>query len=98
MVETHEDRACVCVCVCVCVTVGAATQGGDLYDAVVGVGRHSERAAADVMRAVLTAIGYCHAMGVAHRVGGKVSREMIPGQIWEQALTHATRVAPLACP
>ncbi|KAG2436343.1 hypothetical protein HXX76_006652 [Chlamydomonas incerta] len=42
-------------------------QGGDLYDAVMGVGRHSERAAADVMRAVLTAIGYCHAMGVAHR-------------------------------
>ncbi|KAG2454530.1 hypothetical protein HYH02_000377 [Chlamydomonas schloesseri] len=42
-------------------------EGGDLYDAVVGIGRHSERAAADVMRTVLTAIGYCHAMGVAHR-------------------------------
>ncbi|KAG2429126.1 hypothetical protein HYH02_014163 [Chlamydomonas schloesseri] len=42
-------------------------QGGDLFDAIISVGRHSERAAADVMRTVLTAIAYCHAMGVAHR-------------------------------
>ncbi|GIL52091.1 hypothetical protein Vafri_8070, partial [Volvox africanus] len=42
-------------------------QGGDLFDAIIAVGRHSERAAADVMRTVLTALSYCHAMGVAHR-------------------------------
>ncbi|PNW86128.1 hypothetical protein CHLRE_02g074370v5 [Chlamydomonas reinhardtii] len=42
-------------------------KGGDLFDAIISVGRHSERAAADVMRTVLTAIAYCHAMGVAHR-------------------------------
>ncbi|GIM06054.1 hypothetical protein Vretimale_10362 [Volvox reticuliferus] len=42
-------------------------QGGDLFDAIIAGGRHSERAAADVMRTVLTAISYCHAMGVAHR-------------------------------
>ncbi|EFJ50778.1 hypothetical protein VOLCADRAFT_57999 [Volvox carteri f. nagariensis] len=42
-------------------------QGGDLFDAIISVGRHSERAAADVLRTVLTAISYCHAMGVAHR-------------------------------
>ncbi|GFR48452.1 hypothetical protein Agub_g10354 [Astrephomene gubernaculifera] len=42
-------------------------KGGDLFDAIIGVGRHSERAAADVMRVVLAAISYCHAMGVAHR-------------------------------
>ncbi|GLC41368.1 Calcium-dependent protein kinase 13 [Pleodorina starrii] len=42
-------------------------KGGDLFDAIIGVGRHSERTAADVMRTVLTAIAYCHAMGVAHR-------------------------------
>ncbi|KAG2493172.1 hypothetical protein HYH03_008594 [Edaphochlamys debaryana] len=42
-------------------------QGGDLYDAIIAVGRHSERAAADMMRVVLGAVSYCHAMGVAHR-------------------------------
>ncbi|KAG2493171.1 hypothetical protein HYH03_008593 [Edaphochlamys debaryana] len=42
-------------------------QGGDLYDAIVTTGRHSERAAADMMRVVLGAMSYCHAMGVAHR-------------------------------
>ncbi|GLI61091.1 hypothetical protein VaNZ11_003371 [Volvox africanus] len=42
-------------------------KGGDLFDAIIGSGRHSERTAADVLRTVLTAIAYCHAMGVAHR-------------------------------
>ncbi|KAG2499620.1 hypothetical protein HYH03_002559 [Edaphochlamys debaryana] len=42
-------------------------QGGDLFDEIIAIGRHSERASADVMRTVLAAIAYCHEMGVAHR-------------------------------
>ncbi|EFJ46966.1 hypothetical protein VOLCADRAFT_41333, partial [Volvox carteri f. nagariensis] len=43
-------------------------KGGDLFDAIIGSGRHSERTAADVLRTVLKALAYCHSMGVAHRI------------------------------
>ncbi|KIY91480.1 hypothetical protein MNEG_16484 [Monoraphidium neglectum] len=41
--------------------------GGELFDQIIGRGHFDERAAADLARALLSFIAFCHARGVVHR-------------------------------
>ena len=41
--------------------------GGELFDKIVEVKHFSENVAADIMRQLFSAVGFCHEQGVIHR-------------------------------
>lgn len=41
--------------------------GGELFDAIVARGAYSEEDAAFIMKQIISAISYCHKLGIAHR-------------------------------
>lgn len=41
--------------------------GGELFDRIIAKGHYSERAAADMIRHIVSIVEYCHANGVIHR-------------------------------
>eukprot|EP00803_Ostreobium_quekettii_P001566 evm.model.scf_1195.4 EVM.evm.TU.scf_1195.4 scf_1195:38509-47423(+) len=56
----YEDRKHVNIVMELC-------SGGELFDSIVSRGHYRERDAANIIRTILSAVGHCHAMGVAHR-------------------------------